>query len=88
MTGDGYKWKYDAGNPMADVRGRVREHRYVMAKKIGRPLRTDEQVHHINEDKLDNRPENLMLVSRAEHMSIHESVRIHNRERLSNGRFA
>lgn len=43
------------------------EHRWVMEQQIGRPLRRDEQVHHINHDRLDNRIENLELVTSAEH---------------------
>lgn len=54
------------------------EHRYVVEQKIGRRLKRWEQVHHRNHDRLDNRPENLELVSSREHgerHTIHETVK-------------
>ena len=43
-------------------------HRLVMETLLGRRLRTDEHVHHVDGDKHNNRPDNLQLLSASEHM--------------------
>jgi hypothetical protein len=45
--------------------------RYVMEQKLGRQLEPGEYVHHINGNKLDDRPENLEVVTAKAHATIH-----------------
>jgi hypothetical protein len=48
--------------------------RVVMAQHLGRPLSSDELVHHINHDPFDNRLENLTIVTRSEHKKLHSEI--------------
>lgn len=52
---------------IADPNVWVREHRWIMEQELGRPLRRDEHVHHINGDSLDNRRENLQVLPERDH---------------------
>lgn len=49
----------------------TKEHIILMEEKIGKKLTKDEVVHHINEIKNDNRIENLMLLTRSQHIILH-----------------
>lgn len=47
------------------------EHRLVMEEELGRPLKSSEIVHHIDGNKKNNHPDNLMIMTRSEHMKEH-----------------
>lgn len=69
---DGYVFIYCPKHPFAKKSGSggggyVLEHRLVMEKHLGRYLTKEEDVHHINGIKNDNRLENLKLVSHFNH---------------------
>lgn len=54
--------------------GRVAEHRLIIEEHLGRFLRDDEFVHHINCRKDDNRLENLVVCSNFQHNRAHGSL--------------
>lgn len=67
----GYCIFRDTTHPLAYNEGVVYLHRHVASITCGRWLSSDEHVHHIDENKLNNSPENLQVLSASEHSSIH-----------------
>lgn len=76
---DGYVLLYRPDHPAASG-NYVFEHRLVAEEMLGRPLRSGEDVHHVNERRDDNRPENLQVMSKSAH------VRLHRRKEIADGK--
>ena len=47
-------------------------HRIIAEQMLGRKLNSNEVVHHIDGNKHNNEPNNLMVLTRSEHVKIHQ----------------
>jgi len=75
---DGSILQLRPGHPYANAAGYVYLHRIIVEESLGRHLTGEEVVHHLNGDKEDNRLENLMVLSQAQHMRLHAIIRREN----------
>lgn len=67
----GYIMVKRPSHPNSRSNGYIREHRLIMSEYLGRPLLPNEDVHHKNGIKDDNRLENLELTLHPIHTSMH-----------------
>ena len=72
---NGYSEVYAPNHPHKNKRNCVYEHQLVMEKHIGRYLRKDEVIHHIDFDKTNNDISNLKLMTNSEHIKYHSKLR-------------
>ena len=73
IHGDGYIFIYVPEHPFSN-NGYVFEHRIIVEKQIGRYLKTEESVHHIDKIKNHNDPHNLMaFTSESAHQRFHKN---------------
>lgn len=70
---NGYLCFYDKEHPLATeaCQYRIFLHRHIASIKLGRWLSTEEHVHHIDGNKLNNNPDNLEILTCSEHAKRH-----------------
>jgi hypothetical protein len=71
ISNDGYVMIYVPQHALCNCRGYAREHRIVFQKKVGRRLERFEIIHHVDGDKLNNKIENLRIMTKEEHDRLH-----------------
>lgn len=62
---------YVPDHPRVNNRGYIPRSRFVIESDLGRFLQSDEEVHHIDGNKLNDRLENLVVLSKVEHAKLH-----------------
>ncbi len=77
-SSNGYIYFCDVTHPLSTTNGKVALHRHIASVKVGRWLSTGEHVHHIDENKQNNDPSNLEILSKSEHYKLHHELVGHN----------
>lgn len=74
-THNGYVWELYSSHPKSNVWGYFPQHRLIAELVIlKRPLNSNEVVHHIDENRVNNSIENLQVMTQYEHRSHHAKM--------------
>jgi hypothetical protein len=72
VKGGGYRYcRTDPPHPKQNSNGLYPLHRVLMENKLGRLLAANEDVHHEDEDKANDDPDNLEVLTKSEHGRLH-----------------
>lgn len=80
MTNKGYVMEYHPDHHRADKKGYVFAHIVAYERHTGTRVTKGFAVHHINGNKTDNNPENLIMLSVGDHSILHNKMRKHSEE--------
>lgn len=73
--GGGYHYcRTNPPHPKRNSKGLYPLHRVVMENRLGRLLVSGEEVHHKDQDKANNDPENLEVRTKADHTAHHHTL--------------
>lgn len=68
---NGYVWEFLPGHHLQNLWGWVPQHRLVVEDKVGRRIQKGEHVHHKDECRTNNHPDNLAVLTRTAHLRHH-----------------
>lgn len=68
---DGYVHEFVPEHRLANLWGFVAQHRLVAESVLGRPIARGEIVHHVDENRSNNAPENLRVMHFSDHLRHH-----------------
>lgn len=74
-TCNGYQYFYAPKHPLATIKGLVYLHRHIASEKLNRWLLPEETVHHIDNNRANNNPNNLIILSRSKHTQLHKPAK-------------